>query len=318
MNRYFILAFAALIFFPATSQSQFAEIHGHVDFDSSWARKVYLSRIPDFNQMFTASNALIIAQTDIDSKGDFEINFPADPSEKLYRVHFIKKGDPVSTLIIGSKDANHVFFIADNHDRLLYRQENTNDDIIQQSNITGNRATAELNSLLKIVHSDSLARDTIKARLIDIARTSSSELVGLLAVHNTFGLNGEQKAQLRQIVKRFNPENPYGNRIFENYASAGNAVLMWAVFIVIFLIALIVGLRIFKARYRSKIHQSLSQREIKVARLILDGKTNKEIATELNIELSTVKTHLNNIYAKLKINGRKQLHKYKNILGETD
>jgi DNA-binding CsgD family transcriptional regulator len=38
---------------------------------------------------------------------------------------------------------------------------------------------------------------------------------------------------------------------------------------------------------------------------ILEGKTNKEIAEELFIELSTVKTHINNIYKTLNINNRK-------------
>ncbi len=261
--------------------------------------------------MFTASNALLIAQADIDSNGNFRIIFPAGSVEKLYRLHFIKNGDPVSTLIIGSKDANHVFFVAAENDKLMYVQEN----IIEQSNIGGNRATGELNLLLHIVHSDSISHDSLKNKLIEIARTSS-ELVSLLSIYNEFGLNRKQKETIRGIVKNFNHENAYGGRIFEEYASQVTNPWMWSLPVLVFFITLIIAWRIYKKRYRSKIQQRLSQREIKIARMILDGKSNKEIAMELNIELSTVKTHINNTYSKLKINTRKELRKYNDLLKE--
>jgi len=41
--------------------------------------------------------------------------------------------------------------------------------------------------------------------------------------------------------------------------------------------------------------------------LILQGKSNKEIANELFISLSTVKTHITNIYNKLKVSSRQEL-----------
>ena len=42
------------------------------------------------------------------------------------------------------------------------------------------------------------------------------------------------------------------------------------------------------------------------SKLIGDGKSNKEIAIELFIELSTVKTHINKLYTKLKIKNRNE------------
>jgi DNA-binding NarL/FixJ family response regulator len=38
------------------------------------------------------------------------------------------------------------------------------------------------------------------------------------------------------------------------------------------------------------------------------------VALALNIELSTVKTHVNNIYAKLGVNNRKDLDRYKDFV----
>ena len=56
----------------------------------------------------------------------------------------------------------------------------------------------------------------------------------------------------------------------------------------------------------------LSFRQKAVFDLILKGKSNKEITSELNIELSTLKTHINQIYKILKIKSRKETKSFKN------
>lgn len=48
----------------------------------------------------------------------------------------------------------------------------------------------------------------------------------------------------------------------------------------------------------------LSQRELEIAKIIAAGRTNIEIAAELFISLSTVKTHLASIYMKLGVRNR--------------
>jgi len=50
----------------------------------------------------------------------------------------------------------------------------------------------------------------------------------------------------------------------------------------------------------------LTSKEVLVLRLLAESKTNKEIASELFVELSTVKTHVNNIYSKLSVSNRKE------------
>jgi DNA-binding CsgD family transcriptional regulator len=51
----------------------------------------------------------------------------------------------------------------------------------------------------------------------------------------------------------------------------------------------------------------LSNQEQKVLELILADKTNKEIATEMYVSVSTVKTHINNLYKKLKVSSRDEV-----------
>ena len=51
----------------------------------------------------------------------------------------------------------------------------------------------------------------------------------------------------------------------------------------------------------------LTERQREVYDLIISGKTNKEILTELFIEQSTLKSHINQIYGKLNIKRRSEL-----------
>jgi len=50
----------------------------------------------------------------------------------------------------------------------------------------------------------------------------------------------------------------------------------------------------------------LTNKEIEILQLIAEGKSNKEIADLNFIELSTVKTHINNIYSKLEVKSRRE------------
>jgi len=79
------------------------------------------------------------------------------------------------------------------------------------------------------------------------------------------------------------------------------------------------GYIISKYRYRHNTTRNnvdpfvdLSLKEQSILRLIVEGKSNKEIAAINFVEVSTIKTHINNIYTKLGLDNRKQaIHQYK-------
>ena len=53
-----------------------------------------------------------------------------------------------------------------------------------------------------------------------------------------------------------------------------------------------------------RLSEPLSERELEVLALIATGKSNVEIASSLFVSLSTVKTHINNLYRKLEARSR--------------
>ncbi|MGB4782783.1 response regulator [Candidatus Methylomirabilis sp.] len=57
----------------------------------------------------------------------------------------------------------------------------------------------------------------------------------------------------------------------------------------------------------SDMQETLTDREHEIVKWVIQGMTNKEIATRLGISDKTVKTHLSNIFNKLKISRRLQL-----------
>ena len=86
-----------------------------------------------------------------------------------------------------------------------------------------------------------------------------------------------------------------------------NSLLLIPFIIIVFSL----GMFIEQYKHKSKIKQidkfDLTQKEKEVIKLILKKKKNQDIANEMFVELSTIKTHINNIYKKLNIKNRKEL-----------
>jgi len=65
-----------------------------------------------------------------------------------------------------------------------------------------------------------------------------------------------------------------------------------------------------KTNAKSNLLSKLTKKEKEVLPLISQNKSNKEIADELYISTSTVKTHINNIFKKLNISSRSELQDF--------
>ncbi|MEL6484617.1 MAG: LuxR C-terminal-related transcriptional regulator [Bacteroidota bacterium] len=93
-------------------------------------------------------------------------------------------------------------------------------------------------------------------------------------------------------------------RTLENQLADSQTTNRLLIAIVLLLSVLLLAL-VFN--FRKKRSPQLSKQEQIIQNLILSGKTNKEIASELFISLSTVKTHITNLYSKLNVSGRAEL-----------
>jgi len=300
-------------------------LHGQIHIDTTiWKPIVYLSLISDLDNMYTMSNAMIIDQAVLDDSGKFAFDTKYFPEgDNLFRIHFSKKNDPPATLNIGGKDENHFFLIASKHSNITIKKI-SEDDNIKNINVIGyypNSIIKQIDEIAGYADSTALTSSTVKNDLIKsavfeklriIADTCSNPLVSLYAVYKgDFEKNYSVNQQFyKNFLVKWRKENSSYFKNFKNKfpdrtsLSSQNIIISIFSLITGFLICLIV-----KSRKPSKKNfiQDLSLQERKIYGLLLEGKSNKEIADVLAIELSTVKSHISSIYSKLNISSRKDI-----------
>ncbi|MEA1876358.1 MAG: helix-turn-helix transcriptional regulator, partial [Bacteroidota bacterium] len=85
-------------------------------------------------------------------------------------------------------------------------------------------------------------------------------------------------------------------------------LILWI--IVVLILLTISGVwYVFRSKQQSKMNplSELSIQERKIFAMLKEGKSNKEIADACAISISTVKSHVNNIYSKLGVGSRKEV-----------
>ena len=309
-------------------------IKGSIHLPAGWEAKIYLSHIHSFNGLNTASFHFLISETEIDSKGDFLFDSLSLPKgDHLYRLHICKKGDPVSTIFIGGKEQNHLHFIANEESNIVADIQNFYDFSINGHN--GNSTLQKLFELKKELNAPlaipseqnrELHRHKILNEYISIANASSSPINKLFAahlIHESFELTDhiDLFEQLNTNLASTGDSSPYFKEFqslvefarfnkeqSQSQASSKGTVLPW---IGLALVLLLTGFwfskKTSKAEIKAQSTNLLSVQERKVYELLKAGKSNKEISSELHIEVSTVKSHVYKIYNKLGIKSRKEI-----------
>jgi len=299
-------------------------IEGEIIFDTSfWAPVAYLSIIPDFSQMNTMSYETIVERADIDAGGRYSFNSEILPEgDHLYRIHFSRKDDPPASLIIGGRDENHFFFISDKGCNIKINSRG-GDNLINNLSIEGyapNKSLLEINGIADYLdtldyYGTNLNRDFIKVavkeKLMEYADTCNNPLVSLYALYQIDFEKDyiQNKDFYDNYLKKWKKEDSGYFRVFMSRfpekSSGGGLIPLIAIIVI-----LVLPFLIYNYRKRNKKDESpiklLSIQERRVFSMIQQGFSNKEISDELGISLSTVKTHVNNIYSKLKIGSRKE------------
>jgi LPXTG-motif cell wall-anchored protein len=315
-----------------------ANISGRLELDDSWEPVVYLSLINSFDDLNTASYEFLIAKAEIDSLGYFEMNkieIPAD--DRLYRLHICKKGDPVPTIIIGSADENFIHFIMKNSDSITILW-NKDAPEFHSCLIEGNRANTGLAEVFRL-HKDLLSpsaipsvqnRELRRKKVLEdyrnLADTSSFAIIKLLSMYmiSESFVSEDQLNFMEEVQGKLHDldtSSPYYQDFKDKLGflkfrqkTTSFSEMSWFLLIGIALIV-IAGIILFLRSRKTKKHTNnlvellsqLSVQERRVLDLLKEGKSNKEIAQELHIEVSTVKSHLNKIYSRLGVKSRKEI-----------
>jgi len=304
-------------------------VQGKLQLDSIWAPVVYLSHISSFNELYTMSNEMIIAEASIDSLGNFSFMpdyLPED--DQLFRIHVSKKGGPAASLIIGGSEENHLFIIANKSARVVLNNQGKN-GLKGTATIEGyspNRSLQEIDKIASYADSTHFNGSSMKREFVTKAIQEKLRYVADTATHPLVSLYALHKSNFEANV----PVNPsfYENYLekwqdeHSSYFSSFRAQLLnkkdpnTLYYVLIGLGFFILGFflnRFLKYRSRQNKNQleSLSVQERKVYNLLKMGHSNKEISEAYSIGLSTVKSHVSRIYNKLNVKSRKEAMDFK-------
>lgn len=320
-----LLIVANLFFLPEMSVTQNTStelqtnISGQIILDDSWEPIVYLSHIPTFDQRNEISSQMIIAKADIDSLGNFsmELDFLSEEFQ-LYRFHVVKRQDNPATLIIGGKNENHFFTVLNNSTQLVIRNDSSSPPF-SNVDLEGEKAsqsfhkidnlykTAESEAELSTASMRELINDKLMSDLLITADTTGFIMTSLYAVHLHKNKSNWGVDQYYNYLDKWqNSTNPYMKELSPN--NQLSRINLWLVTIVLGLILTSIGIFAYKKLNSNDkaLLKDLSVQERRIFALLQEGKTNQEISDEFNISISTVKTHVSNIYAKLNIASRKE------------
>lgn len=276
-----------------------------------------------------------LAKLDVDHIEDFKFAKPVtwtalknDGSFSFDKKHFSDKNAVyriyVNRVETALKDTftNGATFIASKSDNIYF---NKSEKPFEKYNST-NKADQEWKKLRafekellqsQLAHEEgekqfqSYAKDSLRILMVKLIGVKQLEKKGLLRKDIT----KNSYFYLALLTELEESEMPAENYLFlENHLAflTKNIVedqYAWSKIINYILGFIVLGLAGFLVTKRRKepMLVSLSKQEKNIQNLIVQGKSNKEIANELFISISTVKTHITNIYGKLKVSNRQEL-----------
>lgn len=330
------ILFLLLLFHPARAMV----LEGQVRLDPAWEPVLYLSLIEDIDDLHTASYQFLIAEIRLDSTGNFRVEINGLPGpDHIYRLHVCQKGDPVSTIIIGGKQENFIHFIGNARANVAIHQP-PRGGMYRDLVVNGVAANASFQQLLdwrrqmrgtariSSEQNELRLRRDFENRFAQMADTSANSLVRFCALKFLEEIAEEPPLQLYQRLESELSQgdtSPYASHFRERAAflafqagDSGKRFIRFQTGIVVGLLAFLlfsavvyfnhrqIGDGLVEAGKDGVDLSDLSAQEIRVWELLRQRKSNKEIAAELNVEVTTVKSHVYRIFSKLGIRSRRE------------
>ena len=339
-QRFSIILF--FILFNLSGYSQYC-ISGYISTKEK-NKTVFLSLLR-YNEENAIYPGQILISTKTDSTGYFEISGKLLPNENmLYRIHTNPdENDTQLSFIESGKKKNYHNFIFSNIDTIFFPvgtdilfscAKNTNQDDKQW------RKSIKYELTLLEEYSENQNPDVKKYAEKHFLNefklycddSLSSPLVRLLAYshikRNVSGLSQDFKSnpgfyyELSEELNENYSGTSYYTQFQEEVSKLSTSIIqqkylfhkrlnyLLSAIILAILATLLFLLRKQTKKRKNEVNTELSTlttQEEKIAKLICEGKSNKKIASNLFISLSTVKSHIGNLYSKLNVASRRQL-----------
>jgi len=288
-------------------------------------------------------SAEIDANGKFEIKGDY---LPNEKRFYRLYVMKTQNSDYDACLYVGGDDHNFVHILLENGEEVEITAEPNATAPFENYQIKGQKENHLMRTLSRIVYPRfyfhriefptelKFSEDKLHIDLKNFADTCSSTLVSLAAITNTdfdeyYDQNSTFYQNFKIQLKSDLPKSIYTKNYdlkVKYYANEETLLPNWAKFLLAFLSLSLVGLLVKLNQFKNRIHtlenqksisqkiekttpsfdEILTQKEKEILQLISQGKSNKEIANQLFVELSTVKTHINKIYSKIGATNRKE------------
>ncbi|WP_271770101.1 helix-turn-helix domain-containing protein [Aquimarina algiphila] len=297
----------------------------HIKNPDQWEQKVYLSHIK-LEENSTTYNATTIASSSLNKDGFFAFDQSLFTSkDEIYKVQL----NPISLNdkdVLLSKIKNFKFFILSKKDtihftkgELLFGKYATNNEADQEwqklknFEATYQNLTDDFDTKKYLLETKGYVKDSLQillVKLIGIKKLDDQDLLekdvianpryylDLLKELKSSDLDPSAYAYLEHKLSFITKE--IKNQDYKMSLWIGSIALLIIIALIVFIIK-------SKRKIQAVVIPPLSKQEKIIKDLIISGKSNKEIANELFVSLSTVKTHITNIYSKLNISNRQDL-----------
>ncbi len=321
-------------------------IEGKINMKGEWQNQIYLATIDRLDDYYSANSEFVINVGPIDNDGNFIIEGDNLPEHaQFYKLFLLKEAQSEfdACLYVGGENHNFVHLILDNNSKVEIQSDATAFAPFGDYKVNGNTENQLMKELRNLVYPSYIfyeikfpaelkfSQDKLNRDLFNFADTCSSTLVSLAAINNTdfdgyFETNIGAYNSFGDELKSAFKDHPYTKDYFRKLRYYGpepvaNESAIWWKIAIPFLCLLVGGLLWQNSKLKgqlstlqntvatqpdSKPDIHLTTQEIKILNLINDGKTNKEIAGDLYIEVSTVKSHINKLYSKLNVKNRQE------------
>ncbi len=300
-------------------------VSGYVNIENpeDWQQKVYLTKVALDNSKPT-SNYIPITATSISKDGYFSFDKKwFDTNDYLYKVHInpnkVQKN-------ISEKVKNFKLFILSKNDSIFFEKGDT----LFASYTTNSKADKEWQQLKKfesqfkklhdsfdteqyLLRTKGYIKDSLQillVKLISIKKLDDKKLLDKdIKEHTEYYTDLLQELKSSEIDPSLFLYLENKLSILSKEKTSKKYTFSLLLNGIAFLVIIILAILFIRSRKRSQRNLTipLSKQENTIKELIISGKSNKEIANELFISISTVKTHISNIYSKLNISNRKEL-----------